>query len=431
MISEITQQLDTWLQKVPEGKQNNLRDRVTSLSERLSESPWSRGKPLSYTITLLDLRTAMEVDREIATKMKQHLKLEKGVEDLEEEIAFEKSLFERQQLLLSKVSLRQIELIGDYVELKDSPIWYALASNEEVASRTISDLENYGADIGVICCRLPDIKTEEHGFTLKMLGVLMTTHTIAEIAGCTGKQLNEFGTSLPLNTCRILSDTQLKGLDFHEFTPEQLDAIIKGNGDKGTGWRRFNALDEKQKAIFIDKANHRYSSEYIDAFLSSLEGMTYDFRKWSPEQIEHVFRLLHCDSLKHCKKRVSLIECTILNGVVEKFPPISKYLTPRQYEFLDVELLGREEVQNLFPGFSKETLHPGYKYGMGDGRHKFTSQDGSCMTSYSLEEYGRQTGYNQGRCEALLRIFSEEQIRLMMPKMFPEVQKLAEKELNK
>ncbi len=390
MVSEIISGLNACLKRLPEIKYDPTRAQVEYLAHVFECDSEKRSQPLSHKLTLFDLKTVMEVDQKIANLMKKHLGIEEKIESLNKSFSFDDFLLDAHYLPLMHVTLHEIEVMEN---LWNSPVWYVLVPDCQIFGRYLFDLADYSGNIGALCTRLRNVEDVPKRIDSKVWFSFPDPeiYTIGNLLACFASNLYSFSSSLPTSALAILSDDQMKDMCFTKLKPEQMDALVCGDRLKDTPSRRFKLLNDEQRNIFLDRSTHLYS-QYMKEFFASEESKTFNYTIWNKEQIENVFRT---DS----SERVSRVPNQQVNEMVRKCPWISEFLSEEQFKVLDVSLLGRKELEKLFPCFESQDVY--------------------------------QLGFNEGRRAARLLNFSEDQIRQMMPRMHPKVKLEAEKHLEK
>lgn len=273
-------------------------------------------------------------------------------------------------------------------------------------------------------------------------------------------------------------------MNFNKFSGEQLDKMIGGDETDKEISRRLDILNPDQIKTFLKKSSGCHFSKFSDLFYAALplsrlekdqvkalfdddygrqkDKARHHLQLVSLLEISNGLHLLSDDHLKMLSKeqitaldysnttskqideiftsykfsdqeraeRISLIPIRFINDVLKINNHIVKYLSKQQCQQVNPELLDQKAIHNLFPGYSFNTIHPGYEYTIEDRkgkvRHKFERRgDGFVsMHSYSQREINTTIEERKKQCIFWAQRFSGQQLKIMKPKMFNEVQEL-------
>lgn len=164
----------------------------------------------------------------------------------------------------------------------------------------------------------------------------------------------------------------------------------------------------------ISKGFHLLPEKFA-RMLSESQFAFLNYSEMSEDQIYSLFYPHHYKNKEENKKRVQLIPLRFVNDVIKINSYIIESLSADQYKVLNTGLLDQKAVKNLFPGFTIDTLHPGYIYAVRDCgvyvmRYEFKSegQGFSSMNRYSKKELEDKLSENKAYCTIMAKNFSSE-----------------------
>lgn len=455
-----------------------------------------RNVNLSTSLSLADLKTCQLCGEKVFKPIVKYLNLEDRLREIMKTFPFVERLKEASDRVLDHISLFSLQLTRLDISLERSAVWLALIPDEQFLNIQVDDLDKLCRITTLALERLRDIEEQKPALLNALREVPFTGPwfyqkldlTVGKLHVLSGEQLNGIAGRLQMGTCELISDDQLKTVDFNSFTGEKLDKMIAGKGEEEDIRRRLAILNPEQIRIYIQKSSGSYFGHFPDAFYESLQLSTFNKKQLgvifkdhygqpngtakrhlqlvSPQEISNGLDLLPTNLLsmtselqvslldyskitseeqvkelfifykfagEETEQRVQLIPEPSVNHVVDICYAILPYLSKSQCGVLDTALLGPKEVECLFPGFSLETLYPDYqrteKNILGQVRHIFTKDEGSGSKSHS---------HTQSELEAIIKNrmvrsvftankFSVPQVQAMMPMMYPEVRELLEK----
>lgn len=435
---------------------------------------------LSGILTLSDLKTAIESCDPGAKKIITYLKLQQNIDQINESFPFIERIQAVSHSVLNHVSLSSMQLTGFSVDLKDSPVCYALAPDQDFLNQQVHKMVTFDLETGVAAARIQDIERQNPQLFDGFRSVPFSAPwffqnldlTIGKLRYLSANELNSIATKLPPSACGLFSEDQVRSVNFNLFSAEQLDKMVGGDETDEDITRRLGILNPGQTEIFLNKSSACHFNKFSDSFYETLP-----LSKLNRGQVSSLFDTEHKEAQRHLHlvspgeiskglhlfsekalkllsdqqieslnystitakevealfmgggnlHRVRLIPSGFVNGVISENKRLSKYLSRIQYLVLDTTLLDQKTVCDLFPGFTLNTLHPGYTYAVMDRgpfgmQHEFTLS--GSKSGYSKVELDAKLQQNRNYCSAMAKNFSTDQLLAIKPMMYPEVQQL-------
>jgi len=381
---------------------------------------------LSHLLTLSNLKTSLECSAEATRLIVTYLRLQQNFDKIN--VAF--PLVERIQAVservLKHISLFDMQLTGFVVNLEHSPVWYALAPDDQFLNRQIRDLKEFRLHTNVASSRIRDIEEQNPALLNRLQDVSFTKPwifgtldlTIGKLRLLSGNELNGIASKLPSSACGLFSDDQIRSVNFNLFSGEKMDEMIAGDGTEEDISRRLGLLNPDQIEVFLKKSSGCYFTKFSDRFyqmlafsrldkeqiralfgdhygrqkekevmhhlqlvspqeiskgfhllsgdlarmLSDLQVSFLDYSNMTSEQIDDLFESYHFRDKEEHRRRIQLISERFINDVTRTNSYLVEFLSPSQYQALNTALLDLKTVQKLFPGFAIHSIHPGYAH---------------------------------------------------------------------
>lgn len=482
----------------PEIRQANLEDKQTALQKKimiLATKISDAGKVPEFTLingfklvnthlslNLSDFKTALEC-KNTAPLIIKYLNLSQNIDKINELFPFVDRIQKTADSILESISLREVQMAGFVVPVRNSCIWFALVPDSEFLKRQVSDLEKISEAASVL--RMQHIVEKNPGLIIQYQKTPFKKPFFGGLELSFGKlphllkeEIESVADRMPVNACRLFSDKQIIPLKFSLFTGEKLDSMIEGNGRPDEIKARLLMLNHKQMEEFLKKSSGLHFDKFSDIFyktlrlsklkketiallfanrpeenlplvptdevrhglhllphdilrfLSAAQIVALNYAKMSGDEFRAVF-CHHMFSLEKKQYKLSLIPPLGIYNVLKLEPAIIEMLSKEQYLMLDTHVLNETEVKTLFPGFTIETIFDGFTHTKIKGqkgqlvhRFEFNTKSGSALQSFTEEKLNELLDTEKNKCMTMLDNFSLLQLQIMQPMMYKEVQDL-------
>jgi hypothetical protein len=387
---------------------------------------------MDQVLTLADYKTALQCGQTVTDAIVSHLNLTWNIFTINQAFFLVERIGQVSDNVLGRVTLGSVQKIGETTAFKDSAVWYALAPDEEIQKRQVVDIEKVDFhETDVLTARLQEVEISNQEVFVAPWPFQKQNLTIGALRLLTPKELNGIAKKIPENACALFTDEQVQEVDFSKFSGDQLDKMIEG--DK-TG-RRINRINPDQMREFLKKSSghglrqfevskipdldiSKMSADQVAALLASIgtaskEEIAERIQKVPLPQIEHILRL---------SKDHLFLMCEFL-----------KNLSATQLISVDCSLLTKEQLYEVFPGFSIATLYPGFTHTQSEQRGKVRHffKKGGVGHGYFQKDLDDEIEKRKAECIASLNKFTVEQKIILMEKVHPEVRKLIQEERRK
>jgi hypothetical protein len=443
----------------------------------------------SSVLTLADFKAALEYNTELAQKIVSYLELQPNVDQINQHFPCEERIRAVSYTILNPIRLDDLQDTGAFITAVNSATWYALAPDEQFLNRPISDMFYFRSKTEVVAARIREM-AEKNSEWRRCLNEKPSSGmcrgeeldlTIGQLCRLSGQELESMASKLPISACRLFSDTQIQSIDFKFFSGEQLDVMLGGDETVEEFLRRLHLLSPVQKEVFEKNTSGIHFEKYPDSFfetlsllkfskeqienlfgsnyrskkdemrrllrlvppeeifkglhlllpyqlplLSSRQIASLDYSKITHEQIEYIFLGWQLDREK--KQNISSIPVTVVNDVLKTNSGILPFLSAPQIAKLDVDLLNKEFVGILLPGFAIDSLYPGYRHTINvpdiKAYHTFSDPHSEKGYWYPQDILDTLIEGRKMRCIEVIEAMTSEQLEKTKPLMYPEVRGL-------
>lgn len=156
-----------------------------------------------------------------------------------------------------RVSAAQYEMISrvpsqTVVIIKDQGVHEVQFMTDRMLRNLISFREANGRSVPLIACDPATIELMQN-LGPNVLTTLLFLH-VGQIRNLTSDQFTILSPHLPVGCCHLVSQSQLQGLNFVYFSPERLEALVRGSGAQSEFIARLRVLSEDQLGKLISRS---------------------------------------------------------------------------------------------------------------------------------------------------------------------------------
>ncbi len=450
---------------------NNLRTQlhVCSLNEK-------QLKNLSSYLSLEDIKLSLQSFPRETKNLLDFIASPKEFDTFTDEFSLEKRINSASNEILKHIDLTFLQSSEEIIPFKNMSAWYALAPDEMLLKRPVSDIKQLFFNPHIIAARLNDIAMNQPHL-MKQFENREADMRIGSLRFLSAEEINSLAPSLPIGASALLTEEQMLFIDRSNFPDNALEPMIGGDASRKSVGQRVFILSPEERIKFINCGSGYLSNLLPTSFFQTLElskvnkrsikalflsnpsGSFYSIQQVPPEEIAKSFHRLPKELIKYLSneqlrmlnykemdfrqiyllfgpryhsniEKIRLIPANMVDAILEIDCSLVTFFSSDQLKALDTNLLSNQTISALFPGFTTATLYPGYKLTVCGREHIFTSQQASKVTTIKHSKASLNYILNQNlrKCEEMVRNFSEKQREALYPRVHPECQRLIKKE---